>query len=143
MRKLFLMGCAFLFGASLNAAKYDGVAPCDGPDVRATPSTTTNSLFISSESRGGFLCAISVSTRSDAAATVDYVVCADSRPTAGTTVGAPFNITSPFNDPRILGYAFAISTNAVTRVEVKASFRNLNCDNSSIATPGMVYWVPQ
>lgn len=159
MKKLvFMLGVLALLGSNVNAQRYGGVNPCDGPDVKVFVVTAAaGGIWVSSETigggGGGLLCGVTIGT-SAANTAYDWLWCASSSPVALnsegiyiTTVGVGLINTGSISsiDSRLMFNQLISTTsqsNSLGSGFKPVTFRNLFCGLSSTSVPGMVYYVP-
>src|SRR3990167_9530729 len=101
-----LMALAFSF-SEVKAQRFDGVDPCNGPDVQVRIVTAqAGGIWISSKaygnSTGGLLCGASIS--SGPANSIRYMGCISSRPLARDASGNYYS-TATVNELNTDGYS--------------------------------------
>ena len=142
MKKIVCLAFVLAVFAKVSFAESVGVGPCQQGVIRTLVSATGGTI-VSSNTGGGVLCDMRISSGSSAdTPTLDFAVCANTVPTDSSKTMGVFTTNNV--DTRILAVVQAASAvvTGLTNPFNGVTFDNLVCFVSRAATPMIVYWHP-
>lgn len=142
MKKIVCLAFVLAVFARLSFAESVGVDPCAQGVIRTLVSATGGTV-VSSNTGGGYLCDMRISSGQMVGPTLDNAVCADTIPVDASKTMGVFTPTGN-TDTRIVASVQSASgvVTGLTSPFRGVSFSNLVCSVSNAVSPVIIYWRP-